>query len=287
MSQHKKSLTQKQKIIIYISAALLAVVAAVIAVIILVIVTKNPPPAILNSSVQSNTSQLSSTNTSSINQLPNTDTTNSSIQVEGIKNGTIYYTTQCATIVGDNITSISLNGQEQNNQFFIDGNTTNMHVIEITDSSGKITTYVVYTQPIYSLLEPIQELNSHTVTADDYNTIIKVKNAAQSLKTDYSTMSEIADIEKVVKYCDNFLTRLDSVATKIDEITKICNKYFENPSIEENNFNANEVISDIDLLLVSKNITNEQRNTLSKLRSKCATLLPNIPFDQPDTPIAE
>lgn len=282
MSQHKKSLTQKQKIVMYVSAALLAIVAAIIAVIVLVIVTKNPPPSILNSSVQSNTSQQNSTSSSSTEQLPNTDTVNSMAQIKGIKNGTIYYTTQCVTVIDDNITSILLNGQEQNKQFFIDGNITNMYVIETTDTDGNVITYVVYTKPISSLLDPIRHLNEYTVTLDDYDIIAGIKSKALSLETKYSPKNESVAIDEVVSFCDRYLIRLDALTKDIDEITNIINEYKENPPLSSDMEAINQVIQKIDSLISNGNLNANQYKTLQNMKAKCQSWLINISPDKSD-----
>ena len=221
MSKHSISLTQKQKIILYSCSAAGAVVAAVVAVLLIVLTVKNPPEIIFSN----NNSYTSMISAGSIGYTPNSGATNTQDDeissqdslIRGITNGTIYYTTQFVAITSDDVTSITVNGDPSNQEFFIDGNSNNMYVIEVTDGTDT-TTYVVYTKPISSLLEPISHLSTNTVTSDDYDALKLVKNKLLSLETKYCTTSEINEIDSALILCDSMLDQLDSVLQRITNI---------------------------------------------------------------------
>lgn len=207
--------------------------------------------------------------------------------INGIENGGIYYTTQCVTIADYNLASVTVNGEEMNTQFLIDGNATNIYVIEATDTNGNVITYTVYTKPIASLLEPISSLSEYTVTVDDYEAITNVKNTALALETKYSPPSESSAIDEIVNYCDSFLTRLDTLTQTIDDVTNEFTEYEEKQSQMENDEGINQLITKIDALLANSNLNASQRKTLQAMKTKCQLWLTNSSSDELDTQIIE
>lgn len=189
--------------------------------------------------------------------------------INGVENGGFYYTTQYVTVSDYNLASVTLNGEKVGTQFFIDGNATDMYVIEVTDTDGNVVTYTIYTKPISSILEPISQLNKYTVTTDDYDTITAVRNTALALETKYSPTSESAAIDEIVNLCDGFLTRLDSLLKSIDDVTNEFNEYEEKLSQANNGIDINQLITKIDTLLANTNLNTSQRKTLQGMKAKC------------------
>ncbi len=287
MSQHEKQLTKKQKIIIYSSAAAAAILAAVVVVIILVHTVTNPPPVILDLSSSAHTSTLSEADTfSQTETLPPADTAPTPL-IQGIENGATYYTTQYAFLTDKSIKSVTVNGEDQNLEFFIDGNATNMYVIEITDATDTITTYIVYTKPISTLSEPIGELNEFTVTGDNYNTVKNVRNSVLKLNTNYSPPSESKEIDDIVSLCDMFLSRLDAVSESITELKSTIDKYQEKTPETSDINDIHQTILKIDELLGNTNISSDQLKSLQNMSSKCRLWLSELSPDEPATEIIE
>ena len=207
MTKHNKTLSKKQKIIIYGLSATGAVISAVILVTIFVHILKNPPDVIFSSNNAAFTSSSSyeESHLSTDSEKPIVDNVNPDApKINGVTNGAVYYTTQYATVNGNNIKSISVNGEKSNKGFYIDGNQTNIYAIEVIDLDENITTFVVYTKPISTLSEPINHLNENTVTAHDYDTINNVKESVIKLSTKYSSQGEAAAINDITLFTQIF-----------------------------------------------------------------------------------
>lgn len=207
--------------------------------------------------------------------------------INGIENGGFYYTTQCVTVADYNLDSVTVNGEEVDTQFLIEGNATNMYVIEVSDTSGNLTTYTVYTKPISSIMEPISSMNEYTVTADDYDTITNVKNTALELETRYSPPSESAAIDEIVNRCDGFLAIIDTLSKAIDEVTNEFNEYEEKQSQTGTNSDISQLIRKIDALLASSNLNANQRKVLQSMKAKCQLWATNSSLLEPDIQIVE
>ncbi len=207
--------------------------------------------------------------------------------INGIENGGFYYTTQCVTVADYDLASVTVNGEEVDTQFLIEGNSTNMYVIEATDTSGNVITYTVYTKPIASLIEPISHLNELTVTIDDYDVIKSIRDSALALETKYSPPSESTAINDIVNHCNRFLTRLDTLSKNIDDVIKEFDEYQKQQSSVYNESDINQLITQIDALLADSNLNESQCNTLKGMRAKCQLWLTNSSTDEPDVQIIE
>lgn len=272
MSNHSKQIFIKSKIFIYISAAVGAALIAVIVALLLVNRIKNPPT---NSTVNinnqaSSTSSMSSQSTPVDNIIvPNTEKP----VIRGVENGKIYYTTQHINITDNNLKSVTVNGDDFNDAFFIEGNTENMYVIEAIDYDDNVTTYIVYTKPIKSLLDAINTLNEFRITADDLEKIESVKAAASSTGTRYSSPEETNELDNILLICENFLSKINNIQEKIDALT---NDYTNPEYINSAKTNAQKlasIITNIDEMLATNNLTTAQRTQLTTMRAKYSTWL--------------
>ncbi len=207
--------------------------------------------------------------------------------IKGIENGAFYYTTQFVTIENRNIASVTVNGEDVNTQFYLDGNANNMYVIEVTAKSGDVIKYTVYTKPISSLLEPISVLNEYIVTADNIDAINNVKQSLVNLNTDYSPPKESAEIDDAIALCDSFLKQIDTVSTSITKFTKAINKYEETTPQPSDYEDIKKLLNEIDSLLSKNNLTTNQRYEVQKLRGKCLSWVDNTTPIEPDIPIIE
>lgn len=279
MTKHNKTLSKKQKTIIYTLSAAGAVVAAVILVIILVHIIKNPPDVIFSSNNAAFTSSSSyeELHFSTDLEKPIVDNVNPDApKINGVTNGAVYYTTQYVTVVGNNLKSISVNGENSNKSFYIDGNKTNIYVIEAIDSAENTTTYIIYTKPIATLSEPINHLNENTVTAHDYDTINNVKESVINLSTKYSSQGEATAINDILVTCEKYLSKIDYVAKKITELEKLVTEH----QLSNDHTGVSQILNDINLLLRSENLTQKQRTTLDNLDYICQSMISNPP--EPD-----
>lgn len=192
----------------------------------------------------------------------------SSPVITGIKNGEIYYTTQYVTIEANNIESITVNGEESEKSFFIDGNADNMYIIEVTDIFGDVTTYTVYTKKIKSLIQPIEGLGKFTVTADDTASINAVKKTIYKLSTKYSPIEESRAIEDILTICEDLLGRISEVNNEIKRIVELSKQYEAIDGNKGDHLALHTLSDDINILLSTENLTETQRTELVNILKK-------------------
>ena len=230
LAKHNKELTQKQKIIIYISCALVAAVAAIIATIAIVHIVKNPPPVISNSSKSNFTSNFSMLSTApnttiSDNKNEEIDTSKQDKYISGVTDGETYFTTQRVAVKSENVDTITLNGLEvESNVFLISGNEEKIHKIVITFLDGTTHTVTIYTEPISNMLLPLSNINEYSATIDDKPAIDNIRNNARYTQTKYSPYEEVKAVNDVLTACDLMLNNIEKANQQFDDIKSRVNK---------------------------------------------------------------
>lgn len=207
--------------------------------------------------------------------------------INGVKNGAVYYTTQYVTIADYNLSSVTVNGEDSETAFLINGNAVNMYVIEATDLDGNTVTYTVYTKPVSSLLEPLDNLNVYTVTADNIDTVNEVKNTALETDTRYASPEESKALDNVVSVCDALLDKIETIAEAIARVNENVSEYEEKSSELNNATDLHSILNEIDALLSTKNLTEAQRAALNELKTKCNNWLASISQIEPTVPATE
>ncbi len=189
--------------------------------------------------------------------------------IKGVQNEATYYTTQYVTAIDDNITTVTVNGKESEKGFFINGNSDETYVIKATDNDGITTTITIYTKSISSLSEPIRNLNSYNVTAEHRTKVETVKNIALNLDTRYSPPSESKAINEILTICDTLLTKIASVESEIEHITKTAKKFENKAIVADDNTMLSSLIDSIDSLIATSNLTATQQSMLAEIKQKC------------------
>ncbi len=196
--------------------------------------------------------------------------------ITGIKDGETYYTTQSVNISNTNIKSVTLNGEEQKTAFLIKGNQEKTHKIVVTDTKGNKITITVYTKPITSILDPLNNLNVNTVTEPDKQLISEIKNAILELDTSYISTQERNAIDECIEFCDSLLERIKDVQNEIQQINKDLNKIYADGIDIDDTQQLSAILNQIDALLVSQNLTVEQQTTVKDLKYKCQIYINSI-----------
>lgn len=268
MSQHSKETSINPKALIYI-VAIIAVALIVILAIVLIVKNKDNN----NSTPSNNMLQSNSTAQQGSSSGENSSTVSPNPQIRGVENGKIYYTTQHIIVSDDNLKSVTVNGDDFNTDFFIEGNAENMYVIEATDDDGNTTTYIVYTKAIKSIAEEINSLSIYTVTTDNLENLQLIQENILNTGTKYSPPEESAELDNILKVCEKLLNRIGEVKENVDRLT---NDY-KNPeylaSVEKNTPKLAALIDDIEGLLATNNLTSEQRTQLTTIRGKYSSYL--------------
>lgn len=204
---------------------------------------------------------------------------NPSPQINDIKDGATYYTTQKVSVTDDNLKDVTVNGERSDNNFFINGNAENTYEINAIDESGNITTVKIYTKPLNSIALPIKNLSVTNVTTDNSKEINFVRNFALSIDTQYAGENEKIVLKSIIENCDTLLAKINFIADKYEQITTAVNVYNDKTPTEEDAAVLNILIADIDKLCATDNLNEQQYSNLCSFKDVCNNLLLQIPQD--------
>lgn len=208
--------------------------------------------------------------------------------INGVQNNATYYTTQYVTVADENLSSVTVNGENSDTAFFIDGNTNMTYKIEAVDKSGNITTVTVHTKTIASISESITDLNELNITEDNRDAVNAVRNTALSVNTYYATLAETTALNEIIINCDALLDKIENVTQEYNRIVTAVSDYNTQEILENDDKDIlTQLILDIDVITSSSNITEEQRINLNELKLKCEELLSQIPSSEKFEPFEE
>jgi len=272
LARHQKELTKQQKITIYIYVTICSVFVAICAVLLILHLVKNPPPVILISSKSSYNSNYSNHHSLS-SELSQT---NQDKSISGVTDGNTYYTTQCAVVMGENVDTVTLNGEEVNNTFLIPGNAKKTHKIIITYTDKTTTKITIYTSPISEILSPLKGINEFNATADNISAINDIRDKALRVQGRYSPYSETKAVEDIVTACDLMLEKINAATNAFETVQKAVEK-FETTEITDKNYDELfELSQTINALSTNKNLTDNQLVSLGIMARKCNVWLTSL-----------
>lgn len=204
--------------------------------------------------------------------------------IEGVTDGESYYTTQYINITDDNLKSVTVNYKHSESEFFIEGNAESTYEIIATDTSGNQTVTTVYTKPISSIAQSITNLTEFNVTEEQREAVNYVRDTALSISTQFATQEESDELNQIIINCDTLLDKIESVSNEYNRITTAVGDYETEIPTEEDIEIISILIADIDTLVNSENLTEEQQLSLNELKFKCQELLLLIqqPEQNPD-----
>ena len=204
--------------------------------------------------------------------------------INGVTDGECYYTTQYVTVDDENLLSVTLNGKSSESKFYIGGNNEASYKIIATDTAKNKTEVTIYTKPIASISESISDLTKLNVTTDNRDTVNSIRDIALGVTTDYATKQEKQELELIITNCDDMLDKIVSVSAEYDRIAIAVSDYEEETPLAEDRDIITTLITDIDDLLFTSNITELQRTALQGFKSRCEELLSQIPPTEDEPP---
>ncbi len=204
--------------------------------------------------------------------------------ITGVEDGATYYTTQCVTVSNYNLASVTLNGENCGNVFLIDGNTEDTYRIVVTDLSGNTTEITVYMMPINSMLETLGDINEYTATQNERSKIAAIKASALEMDTRYSPYEETEALEIIITACDLMLEKIDAATNELERIKKVATVYQNNGITTADDEILTKLFTDIQKLLISENLTEDQMYELRIIKSKCRDWLDYITQINSDIP---
>lgn len=193
--------------------------------------------------------------------------------INGIEDGETYYTTQHVTIADYNVKSVTLNDKNCGTSFLIKGNAEAKYKIVVSHTDDTQTTYTVYTKPILSLLDVLNNKTELNVTLDDQENIKKVENILLKNNTKYSTIQEIEAVEKISDLCNKLSEKISYIESEIQNIQTTLNDC-EGLAVQDiNRGTLFQTLDNISRLTTTSNLTDLQQQTLHELYTKCNDLL--------------
>ncbi len=198
--------------------------------------------------------------------------------VEGVEDGSTYYTTQYVTFSKD-FKKVTLNGEEMSGSFLIEGNVDKEYTITATDNKGNTSTITVKTKPIISILEPISTLSELNVNEQSHTLIDEIKTALLELETKYSPPDESRAINDAIAHCDKLLDVIDKTKTELTRIDKRLSELSVNGIDSDEAIEISQMAELLDGMIMGNNLTSEQQIIANNLKTRCNNLLSSVPPD--------
>ncbi len=150
--------------------------------------------------------------------------------ITGIENSGSYITTQQATITGDNITKVTLDGTDvslasaealevASSSVLVDlpGNVEHTYTIVATNSLEMETSFTITMAPIATIGKPIENLNGGNVKSSDQAAITSTKDAVTATDTTHATEEEKAALNGISDNCDSLTAKIDTVTKAMED----------------------------------------------------------------------
>ncbi len=199
--------------------------------------------------------------------------------IDGIVNGSTYYTTQKVTVTDANLDSVTLNGAPaalENGALILPGDTEMTYTITAADKAGNSTTVTVTMKTIASLAEDIDGLTAENVTSTNKDTLTAVKTATGNVDTESATEEEKAALQDILDNCDALLEELADVAQEISDVTNGVDGYDADSVKSSDKEAVEEFVERIEALLEGGNLTEEEKQNLESVKNEAETLLDKI-----------
>lgn len=199
--------------------------------------------------------------------------------IDGIVNGSTYYTTQKVTVTDVNLDSVTLNGESatlESGILTLPGDTETTYTITAMDKAGNSTTVTVTMKTIASLAEDMEGLTAANVTSADEETITLVKTAAGNVDTESTTDEEQAALKGIIDNCDYLLGKIDMTMQEISDVTGSVGGYDTDSIKLSDKADMETLIQHIDTLLNNDNLTETERENLEDAKSTAEDLMEQI-----------
>lgn len=194
--------------------------------------------------------------------------------ITGVTNGSTYYTTQTVTVADANLASVTLNGVADDETLTLAGNVEQTYTIVATDQAGNKTEYTVTMKPIESLGDSIQGITTDNVTSANQADIQSVQQAVAGVDTEDATQAEQDALKAMTDHCAALLTQVTEVADEMAALTQAVNALPNADTITSaHKDTVNDLMTRLDALLNSTNLTQAEREAMTELNAICENLL--------------
>ncbi|RZT00593.1 X2-like carbohydrate binding domain-containing protein [Cuneatibacter caecimuris] len=196
--------------------------------------------------------------------------------VSGVSDGSTYYTTQIADVQDANLESVTLNGEDVTGAVALPGNREEAYTITAVDKAGNSTVVTVTMKPVSTIAEPIDSITEDQVTSADITVIEAVKAAAEAVDQRNAADEEKAALQEILDRCQAMLEKIQAVSDEAKAVTDGVDGYDPQTVNSSDKENIESLVSRIDSLLMSGNLTEGERSLLDAVREAAAGLLDNI-----------
>ena len=157
--------------------------------------------------------------------------------IDGVENGTTYYTTQKVTVTEKNVDTITLNGNPATENITLAGNKEATYTIVVTDKAGNTTTVTVTMKPIKELAKATENLGNDNVTSADAPALNELVEKLSELIADPDTSDdgEKETLEQHKTIAESLLETIEAAAeaTDTENVGKVENVTPENVTPED------------------------------------------------------
>jgi hypothetical protein len=181
--------------------------------------------------------------------------------ISGITNGQTYYTTQALVVTDTNLDNININGDDFVGST-ITGDIDITYLIVATDKAGNITTYKVTMKSINSLSATIDSLTEANVKSSDKGAIETVKANVSAVDIGTATQAEKDKLQGITDKCNSLLTKISNIASEIEAVNTNLGDTTKANGKSSDNERLGEVKIEIERLLDTINLTDEERANL-------------------------
>jgi len=195
--------------------------------------------------------------------------------IEGIENGKTYYTTQRFTVKESNLESVTVNGNPSMTSA-LGGNIDKEYVVVATDKAGNTTTVTVTMKPISDLSTPIDNLTRENVNSSNEDVVDGVKAAVAAVDKTNATEAEKHALKDIVDKAAELEKVIDDTKAEIVRINGKLNKYKDDTVKSTDKDAIEQIIEDIDSLLETENLTENEKKALEDAKAKADDLLDTI-----------
>ncbi len=191
--------------------------------------------------------------------------------ITGVKDGEVYYTTQKVEVTDKNIDIITVNGEVVSGNISLVGNADKTYVIKAVDKAKNETVVTITMKPISSLADSIKDITEDNVTSADKQTLLAVNTIDIDMLQ--ASEEEKSQIEAIINKCNTLLETIAAIEKELLSVENRINQYDIAAVTSNEEAEIKALIQDIDALLQSNNLTEEEKSAVEHLKMTATTLI--------------
>ena len=203
--------------------------------------------------------------------------------ISGVTNGSTYYTNKTLTVTDDNLDTITANGVLLTNNGTLEGNKNTTYIIVATDKAGNEMTVAITMKPTTDFLKDltVADINLDNVNAENKKDLEALKADIDALLSDENLPNEQRSaLEEQLGQITDLLEKIAEIEKTISDLNQIANSISKDTVKESDRQEISDLVANIDALIASNNLTNEQRTELLNLKADLQELIQKLDNDK-------